>query len=226
MLLWAWVSQVALIGAGLVVFSRRRRSAASSPDREKQLADVQIDRRLRGRSQLENELKECQSGFDQRSPWDQPARLCPSAQSELAQEEAHVARIDELTARLERLVGRDAVGAFPASPGPGPDRRGQPHRRPVPACRGPGRNLLAPGWDQSCRIGGRPRGCPPGRRCRPGMVEAPTPSTPRRPPARRSAWPSGRPSWRTSATGQGPRGGPPWDRAGRGGDHRPDDPLR
>src|SRR5664279_3301208 len=45
---------VALIGAGLVVFSRRRRSAVSSEDREKQLADVQIDRRLRGRSQLEN----------------------------------------------------------------------------------------------------------------------------------------------------------------------------
>ena len=105
---------VALIGAGLVVFSRRRRSAACSEDREKQLADVQIDRRLRGRSQLENELRECQSDFDQQVHGISQPDLA-TAQSELAQEEAHVARIDELTTRLESLVGRDAVETFPAS---------------------------------------------------------------------------------------------------------------
>ncbi len=105
---------VALIGAGLVVFSRRRRSAASSEDREKQLADVQIDRRLRGRSQLENELRECQSDFDQQLRGIGHPDLA-TAQGELAQEEAHVARIDELTAKLEGLVGRDAVETFPAS---------------------------------------------------------------------------------------------------------------
>jgi hypothetical protein len=105
---------VALIGAGLVVFARRRRSAAFGDEREKQLADVQIDRRLRGRSQLENELKECQSDFDQQLHGISQPDLA-SAQAELAQEEAHVARIAELTAKLEGLVGRDAVETFPTS---------------------------------------------------------------------------------------------------------------
>jgi AAA domain len=104
----------ALIGAGLVLFSRRRRSAVSSEDREKQLADVQIDRRLRGRSQLENELRESQSDFDQQLHGIGHPDLA-TAQGELAQEEAHVARIEELTAKLEGLVGRDAVETFPAS---------------------------------------------------------------------------------------------------------------
>ena len=105
---------LALIGAGLLVFARRRRSAAIGADRQKQLADVQIDRRLRGRSQLENELKESQSDFAQQIHGIGQPDLS-TAQAALAQEEAHVARIDELTARLESLVGRDAVETFPAS---------------------------------------------------------------------------------------------------------------
>ena len=105
---------VALIGAGLVVFARRRRSATTGVDREKQLADVQIDRRLRGRSQLENELKECQSDFDQQLHGISQPDLA-ATRAELAQEEAHVARISELTAKLEGLVGRDAVETFPTS---------------------------------------------------------------------------------------------------------------
>jgi DNA repair exonuclease SbcCD ATPase subunit len=105
---------VALIGAGLLVFARRRRSAAFGDDRQKQLADVQIDRRLRGRSQLENELKESESDFAQQLHGISQPDLA-TATTELAQEEAHVARIDELTARLESLVGRDAVETFPTS---------------------------------------------------------------------------------------------------------------
>ena len=105
---------VALIGAGLLVFARRRRSAAIGADRQKQLADVQIDRRLRGRSQLENELKEAEADFAQQIQGIGQPDLA-TAQTELAQEEAHVARINELTAKLEGLVGRDAVGTFPAS---------------------------------------------------------------------------------------------------------------
>ena len=105
---------VALIGAGLLVFARRRRSAAIVDDRQKQLADVQIDRRLRGRSQLENELKEAEADFAQQIQGiDQPDLA--TARTELAQEEAHVARIDELSARQESLVGRDPVDTFPAS---------------------------------------------------------------------------------------------------------------
>ena len=105
---------VALIGLGLIVFARRRRSSAIGVDRSKQLADVQIDRRLRGRSQLENELKECEADFAQQLRGISQPDLA-TAQAELAQEEAHVARIDELTGRLEGLVGRDAVETFPGS---------------------------------------------------------------------------------------------------------------
>ncbi len=105
---------VALIGLGLIVFARRRRSSAIGVDRAKQLADVQIDRRLRGRSQLENELKECESDYAQQLKGISQPDLA-TAQAELAQEEAHIARIDELTARLEGLVGRDAVETFPSS---------------------------------------------------------------------------------------------------------------
>jgi hypothetical protein len=105
---------VALIGLGLVVFARRRRASAIGVDRAKQLGDIQIDRRLRGRSQLENELKEAEGDFSQQlSGISQPDLA--TAQAELALEEAHVARIDELTARLESLVGRDAPETFPAS---------------------------------------------------------------------------------------------------------------
>ncbi|MGH2512728.1 MAG: ATP-binding protein [Candidatus Limnocylindrales bacterium] len=105
---------LALIGAGLLVFARRRRTAAFSEARKKQLAEVEIDRRLRGRSQLENELKEAESDYAQQlGGISQPDMA--AAQAELAAEEAHVARIGELTASLERLVGRDAVETFPAS---------------------------------------------------------------------------------------------------------------
>jgi AAA domain len=105
---------VGLIGLGLLVFARRRRSSAIVVDRSKQLADVQIDRRLRGRSQMENELKECEADFGQQLQGIGHPDLA-TAQAELAQEEAHVARIDELTARLESLVGRDAPETFPTS---------------------------------------------------------------------------------------------------------------
>lgn len=105
---------VGLIGLGLLVFARRRRSSAIVVDRSKQLADVQIDRRLRGRSQMENELKECEGDFGQQLAGIGHPDLA-TAQAELAQEEAHVARIDELTDRLESLVGRDAPETFPTS---------------------------------------------------------------------------------------------------------------
>ncbi len=103
-----------LIGLGLLVFARRRRSSAIVVDRSKQLEDVQIDRRLRGRSQIENELKECEGDFSQQLEGISQPDLA-TAQAELAQEEAHVARIDELTTRLESLVGRDPAETFPAS---------------------------------------------------------------------------------------------------------------
>ena len=105
---------VALIGAGLIVFARRRRTAAYSDERKKQLADVQIDRRLRGRSQLENELKEAEADYAQQLQGISQPDMA-TAQAELAAEEAHVARIADLTAQLERLVGRDAVETFPTS---------------------------------------------------------------------------------------------------------------
>ena len=45
-------------GLALAIVGRKQRISANSFQRQKQLLDVEIDRRLRGRSQLEQELQE------------------------------------------------------------------------------------------------------------------------------------------------------------------------
>ncbi len=72
---------------------------------QEQLRDVEIDRRLRGRSEMEAELRQAES--------DSEAQLgalgledLAAAEALLAQEEAHVARMDQLTAQLDGLVGK------------------------------------------------------------------------------------------------------------------------
>ncbi len=70
-----------------------------------QLRDVEIDRRLRGRSEMEAELQAVEA--------DTARRLgslglddLAAAEDLLAREEAHVAQIERLTAQLEGLVGK------------------------------------------------------------------------------------------------------------------------
>ena len=85
----------------LVAFWLRRGSQM-----QEQLRDVEIDRRLRGRSEMEAELKQAEAdtvkqlgalGLDDLA----------AAEDLLGKEEAHVARMDQLTAQLDGLVGKE-----------------------------------------------------------------------------------------------------------------------
>ena len=78
-----------------------------------QLRDVEIDRRLRGRSEIEAELRQAEADTEQ-----QLGSLglddLASAEDLLAREEAHVARMDQLAAQLDGLVGKEPRETLPA----------------------------------------------------------------------------------------------------------------
>jgi recombinational DNA repair ATPase RecF len=78
----------------------------------RQMRDVEVDRRLRGRSDLEAELHKDQADFEQQLGSLGVTEL-PAAEALLAQEEAHVSRIGQLTGQLEGLVGKEAPAALP-----------------------------------------------------------------------------------------------------------------
>lgn len=102
-----------LVGMLLAVVGRRQRIAATGFAREKELRDVEIDRRLRGRSLLEQELQEAELAMaNQLSGLELPDLA--AAETLLAAEEAHVARIDVLSAQLEGLVGREPPDVLPS----------------------------------------------------------------------------------------------------------------
>jgi DNA repair exonuclease SbcCD ATPase subunit len=71
-----------------------------------QLRDVEIDRRLRGRSDMEAELKDTEAKAAAQLG---SLGLAKTAEAEdlLAREEAHVSRIERLTGQLEGLVGKE-----------------------------------------------------------------------------------------------------------------------
>jgi hypothetical protein len=102
--LWPVVPVIAalIVGAGLVLAAVGvARSRKNRMDR--QLRDVEIDRRLRGRSDMEAELKRCQA--------DREAVLgelgvedSATAEANLAAEEAHTAEIERRRTRLTALV--------------------------------------------------------------------------------------------------------------------------
>ena len=78
-----------------------------------QLRDVEIDRRLRGRSEMEAELADCEAKVT--------AQLgalglkdLAEAEEMLGREEEHVAQIDRRTAQLEGLVGKEPADTLPA----------------------------------------------------------------------------------------------------------------
>lgn len=78
-----------------------------------QLRDVEIDRRLRGRSEMEAELRLTQAGLEQQLGTLGLADLA-AAEDLLALEDAHVARIDRLQAQLNGLVGKEPRETLPA----------------------------------------------------------------------------------------------------------------
>jgi DNA repair exonuclease SbcCD ATPase subunit len=77
-----------------------------------EMRDIEIDRRLRGRSQMEAELSQAEADTEL-----QLGTLgledIAAAEDLLAKEEAHVARIEQLTAQLDGLVGKEPRDALP-----------------------------------------------------------------------------------------------------------------
>jgi DNA repair exonuclease SbcCD ATPase subunit len=71
-----------------------------------QLRDVEIDRRLRGRSEMEADLRLTEAGLEQQLGTIGLADLA-EAEDLLAREDAHVASIDRLEAQLNGLVGKE-----------------------------------------------------------------------------------------------------------------------
>jgi recombinational DNA repair ATPase RecF len=101
-----------LIGAVIAVLARRQRLTAQSLKRQKELAGDEIDRRLRGRSQMEEDLKQAQADFEtQLTAVDLPDLAAGEAL--LAAEQAHVAKIEQMRAGLEGLVGRQPPETLP-----------------------------------------------------------------------------------------------------------------
>jgi DNA repair exonuclease SbcCD ATPase subunit len=78
-----------------------------------ELRDVEIDRRLRGRSEMEAELKQAELDTEQ-----QLASLglpdLAATEALLSAEQEHVGRVNRLAAQLEGLVGKEVPDALPA----------------------------------------------------------------------------------------------------------------
>jgi uncharacterized protein YhaN len=101
----------AVTGVGLILtfvaFWVRRNSKM-----QEELRDVEIDRRLRGRSEMEAELRQAEADTVKQLEalgLDDLATL----EDLLSREEAHVARIDQLTAQLDGLVGKEPRETLP-----------------------------------------------------------------------------------------------------------------
>ncbi|HSL77002.1 MAG TPA: AAA family ATPase [Candidatus Limnocylindrales bacterium] len=97
---------VGLILSGVALWLRR-----GSRMRE-ELRDVEIDRRLRGRSEMEAELRQAEADTQQQLGTLGLDDLAAAADL-LAREEAHVARIEQLSAQLDGLVGKEPRETLP-----------------------------------------------------------------------------------------------------------------
>ena len=103
-----------IVGAVLALIGRGQRQSAQSFARNQQLRDIEIDRRLRGRSELEDEL--VQAEVDTKDQLEAAALAdLAAAEDLLAREEAHVSQVDRLGAQLEGLVGKEPSDTLPAT---------------------------------------------------------------------------------------------------------------
>jgi DNA repair exonuclease SbcCD ATPase subunit len=73
---------------------------------QEEMRDIEIDRRLRGRSEMEAELRQAESDSEQQLGSLGLENL-EAAEDLLGREEAHVGRMDQLAAQLDGLVGRE-----------------------------------------------------------------------------------------------------------------------
>jgi DNA repair exonuclease SbcCD ATPase subunit len=104
---------VALVaGVALAFLSRRQQAQAEDLSHVRQMRGIEIDRRLRGRSLLEQELMERELAMaNELSGFELPD--LDAVEALLSAEEAHVATIDRLQAQLDGLVGREPVETLP-----------------------------------------------------------------------------------------------------------------
>ncbi|HEX5240575.1 MAG TPA: AAA family ATPase [Candidatus Limnocylindrales bacterium] len=101
-----------LVAAVLGVLGRRQRIRALDFHRAKELRDAEIERRLRGRSQLEQELQMAEVMLQNQLAAIELPNV--AAVEDLArQEEDHVGEILRKRAQLEGLVGREPVETLP-----------------------------------------------------------------------------------------------------------------
>jgi len=106
LMLGAAVAGIGLI-LTLVAFWLRR-----SDRLQREMRDQEIDRRLRGRSQLEEELRQAEADTAQQLESVSLPDL-PAAEELLRAEEEHVVRIERLTAQLDGLVGKEPPESLP-----------------------------------------------------------------------------------------------------------------
>ena len=109
-------SELQLVGFGMAVIGAILAAVAlwlRRGDRlQQQLRDIDIDRRLRGRSDMEQELREAEADIAQQLETLGLADVA-AAEDLLAREEAHVQHIGQLEAQLKGLVGSEPVGSLP-----------------------------------------------------------------------------------------------------------------
>ena len=105
-LIGAVIAVVGLVLAAVALWLRR------SYKLQAQMRDVEIDRRLRGRSEMEAELRDAEAKARAQLG---ALGLTDLAEAEdlLSREEAHVGQIDRLTAQLEGLVGKEPTETLP-----------------------------------------------------------------------------------------------------------------
>jgi DNA repair exonuclease SbcCD ATPase subunit len=97
---------IGLILVGVATWLRR------GSQMRQELRDVEIDRRLRGRSEMEAELRQAEADTEQQLGTLGLEDLA-AADDLLAREEAHVARIEQLSAQLDGLVGKEPRETLP-----------------------------------------------------------------------------------------------------------------
>lgn len=103
---------LALFGLGLALVARRQRLRAAGVRRTKDLVELEVERRLRGRSLLEQELQAEEATLSNLlAALDEPDLA--AVEQLVDAEEAHVGQILRLRAQLEGLVGRELTGSLP-----------------------------------------------------------------------------------------------------------------
>ena len=191
-------------GVVLAAYARARRTAAFDFRRQKQLRDDEIARRLRGRSQLEDDLRRAEADLQAQLATievDDPA----AAEDLLAREDAHVQAIERGAGPARRArrqgAGRDAARPCATRRPSRSSRRRRPSRRLGPDRQGAARPRAPRG--RGPRPGRAPWSGPATTRPAPAPGSSRTRWTRSRSPARPSVSPRRASSWPPSSAASG-----------------------